>query len=148
MKISFDRPPLWSIIDATFNVAGKPVIFAWGDTIFNPERINITKELHAHEEEHGRRQFAFPCEAVGWELATELWWRKYIKDPRFRLQEEIPAHVEEYRMFCRLHRGGGAQKRALREIAGKLASPLYGGLITTGDAMWEILNYEEPNASR
>lgn len=49
MKINFARPPLWDKINAAFHVEGQPVIFAGGDTIYNPERVPLTKELHAHE---------------------------------------------------------------------------------------------------
>lgn len=141
MKISFDRPPLWEAIDKKFKVAGKPVIFAWGDTIFNPQRVPLTKELIAHEEEHGRRQFAYPCEAIGWELATEMWWQRYLIDPAFRLAEEIPAHVAEYRAYCKRHRGGGSQRQMLQMIAGKLAAPLYGNLVDVKQATTLILDY-------
>ena len=143
MKISFDRPPLWDKIDAAFHVAGKPVIFAWGDTVFNPERVPMTKELHAHEEMHGERQFGYPCEALGWELATETWWQCYIDSPTFRLAEEIPAHQAEYRAYCKRHRGAGSQRARLEMIATKLASPLYGdgGLVSIVKAKELILNH-------
>lgn len=129
MKISYDRPPLWDEIDAKFKVAGQPIIFAWGDTIFNPERVNITKELHAHEEIHGERQAEFVPEESP-ETSVLAWWDQYIASSSFRLQEEIPAHVAEYRAYCKRHRGGHAQRQALNAIANKLASPLYGSLIS------------------
>lgn len=125
MKILIERPPLWDEIDATFHVAGKPVIFAFGGIIFNPENAKVTKELVAHEEIHGRRQgpTAELCFA---------WWRRYMKDQGFRLQEEIPAHQAEYKAYCKRH-GSGRQK-ALEHIASKLASPLYGNLISIPQA--------------
>jgi hypothetical protein len=126
---------MWDQIAAKFDVVGKPIIFAWGDTIFNPERVPLTKELHAHEEVHGERQWAYregpcPCPAE----AVELWWQRYLIDPEFRLDEEIPAHAAEYKAYCKRHHGTHARSTALAMIARKLASPLYGGLIGQADA--------------
>ncbi len=132
MKISFNRPPLWDKIDAAFHVAGKPVIFAFGDTIYNPELVVITKELHAHECVHGQRQL----EAYDISDPVHQWWLQYLSDPAFRLAEEIPAHQAEYRAYCKRHRGAGSQRTRLELIAQKLASPLYGdgGLVSVAKA--------------
>ena len=129
---------MWDEIDRAFNVAGKPVIFAWGDTIYNPEGVPLSKELHAHEEIHGARQLAHLPDDE--HLAgVEGWWQRYIADAGFRLLEEIPAHHAEYRAFCKRHAGTSARQNALRAIASKLASPLYGGLVSTGAAVDMVL---------
>jgi len=122
MRIVYERPPLFSLIDAAFGIAGKPVVFAFGDAIYNPERIEITPELHAHEAVHGERQAAGP----------ETWWRSYIADARFRLFEELPAHFAEYHAWCANHPelGRTGRRLALAHIARRLSSPLYGGLVS------------------
>lgn len=123
MRIVKEKPPIFEQIDAAFGIAGKPVIFAFGDTIYNPMGIAITRELYAHECVHGHRQ--------GSDVAG--WWAHYIVEPEFRLAEEIPAHQAEYREFCEHNPHGrlrNGRRLYLNAIAKKLASPLYGGLIS------------------
>lgn len=123
MRIVQARPPMFAEIDAAFGVRGKPVIFAFGDAIYNPLGIAIPPPLVAHEAVHGQRQGTNPA----------AWWQRYIAEPDFRLAEEIPAHQAEYRAFCAANTTGPARNRrrmALHAIAKRLASPLYGSLIT------------------
>lgn len=122
---------MFSEINAAFNVAGKRVIFAWGDAIYNPMGVDITPELHAHEGVHWDRQGSAP----------ETWWKFYIADPQFRLNEELPAHEAEYREFCRNNRTGNRRNRRrlyLHQLAARLSSPLYGGLISYVEARKRI----------
>lgn len=143
MIIVNDRPPMWDLIDKTFKVAGKPILFAWGDRIFDPERVGVTREMHSHEEIHGERQMYYkPAREdeakFNWQ-PVEQWWLRYIAEPAFRLAEEIPAHRAEYLSFCKRHRDRGACSKMLTYIASKLASPLYGGLITLAAARDAIM---------
>ena len=116
-------------IDAKFNIRGKPVIFAWGDTIFNPQDIDIPPALIAHEEVHGVRQTRY--------ASIEQWWRDYINDPVFRLAEEIPAHMAEYAHMTS-NGNRNIRRLALKSVARRLASPLYGRIINAREAR-EIL---------
>jgi len=118
-RIITDFPPLFDEIDAAFHVAGPDVIYAWGDAIYNPRGLVIPPELIEHEATHGRRQ--------GRDITG--WWRRYIEDPAFRRNEEIFAHVAEYRWL--IENGNRSERRqALKRVAEKLASPLYGRLVT------------------
>lgn len=122
MIVKHERPPNFDAIDAAFHVEGKPIIFAYGLTIFNPDGGPIRPELIAHEAVHGFRQ--------GDDI--EGWWTRYIADPKFRLDEEIPAHQAEYAHFCRNNRAGQARNSRrlyLHHVAARLASPLYGQMI-------------------
>lgn len=125
MRIVVAYPPLIDEIDKVFNVRGKPIAYAWGDTIFNPLGGNLGSEIIVHEQVHGDRQGA----------DVEAWWRRYLVDEAFRLDEEIPAHVAEYKKLCEAHRPSWPNARRLRRVmathvAKKLSSPLYGGLIS------------------
>lgn len=121
--IAEEYPPLFDEIDAAFNVRGKPIIYAWGRTIYNPMGVTITPALAAHEGVH--------CGQQGDDI--EGWWRDYIADPEFRLLQEVAAHQAEYAWMAqngtRLDR-----RRARKAVARKLASPVYGGLITVARA--------------
>lgn len=135
------EPPLMDKIDAAFNVRGKHgVIYSWGEIVYNPSGTDISPALRVHESVHGARQVAYVDPSDG-ERGISAWWQRYIADPKFRLDEEIPAHCGEYRWHL-------AQPNAMKPFAGwrarhqfhkhhialRLASPLYGSLITLGEA--------------
>lgn len=141
MRVLTMPPPNFKAINEAFNVRGKPVIFAYGNTIYNPRRIQIGPWLVAHERVHMERQAAI---AGG----PEAWWREYIADPVFRLEEELPAHRAEFQF---LRAGMAVDRRdaetaipaALHFIAERLASPLYGSLIGIDEAKRLIGHAEE-----
>lgn len=123
MKVVAGTPPMFTEIDRKFHVIGKPIVFAWGDTIYNPTGSTLPPWILAHEGVHGARQ---GCDVEGW-------WRLYIDDAEFRLQEEIPAHQEEWRAFGLTH-SRPDRLFYLSECARKLSSPLYGSLVSYGAA--------------
>ncbi len=133
MRVIRANPPLFDRIDAAFGIAGKPVIFSWGDRIYNPMGISVTSELHAHEAVHGRRQGGAD------ETAIVAWWERYIDEPAFRLAEEVPAHRAEYMRFCARHGNKSNRANALDAIASRLASPLYGDLVSQAQARLAVL---------
>jgi hypothetical protein len=129
VKIIRAYPPNIEAIRAAFDLAGYAPLFAYGDAIYAPLRTDVPPHLVAHESVHMARQGS----------AVESWWERYIKDPAFRLREEIPAHVAEYVYLCESSPGRGARRRALSVVAKRLASPLYGGLISSERARRVIL---------
>ena len=122
MKIINEPPPNIEILKKVFPIRSG-VLFSWGDRIYNPDGIDIPEELIVHEEIHGARQIN----------DIEGWWEKYIEDPAFRLQEEIPAHQAEY---LHLYKTANRQtrRRALVQIANRLSSPLYGKMLKPAEA--------------
>ena len=135
MRIVFDRPPMFDEINAKFRIAGKPVIFSWGDLIYNPMRVFIPPHLLAHEAVHGRRQLMYGALGGG----IDDWWREYINSAAFRLNEEIPAHQAEYAALMRQNNNRHARRGHLKRVAKRLSAPLYGGMITTAKARGLIL---------
>lgn len=132
--VRVERPPLFAEIDAKFHIADKPILFAWGDTIYNPCGVPINPELHAHEAVHGARQLDYLArtDPGPWQGQTiEAWWREYIDNTNFRLAEEILAHRAEYQHYV-MHNPNGRvrnnRRMVLDHIARKLSSPLYGRL--------------------
>lgn len=133
MEIVVARPPMWEEIDAAFHVAGKPVIFTWGTTIYNPENCPISAALRAHEAVHAGRQVRI-IEGPGYiycvdpEEQIKAWWRRYIADHAFRYTEELYAHRAEYRAIKSWTKDRNELENGLRVAAQRLASPLYGGV--------------------
>lgn len=122
MKVRVEHPPMFDAINAEFRVVGKPILFAWGDTLYNPAGIVISQPLLEHEAFHGWRQL---------DMGVENWWEMYLVNPAFRLEEEILAHAVEYRsVLAAKGNNRKARRGALIQIAKKLSAPLYGRLIT------------------
>lgn len=117
-RIVRDYPPIYPEIAAAFDLEGKlscfKPIFSWGDLIYNPHGVKLHPCLIAHEAVHGIRQ----------RENVSGWWRRYIDDPNFRLEEEVLAHVAEYRS-----RAAGKSRNERRwlmvQTAKRLAAPLY-----------------------
>jgi hypothetical protein len=128
MRVIRGFPPNIRKINQTFNVRGMNVFFAWGDTIYAPMGGKLPPELMAHEEVHGRRQNGDPA----------AWWERYLSDPGFRLQEEIPAHLAELEHL-------GRPEHALRYIAERLSSTLYGSMVSFEDALEILGNPKTPS---
>ena len=114
MKVIIARPPNYAEIADKFPLCAG-VIFAYGDKIYDPDGEGVSAALVAHETVHGNRQI---------KMGVEKWWRSYLDDVGFRLDEELPAHRAEY---FRATRGSSLKQKAamLDHIAGRLVSPLY-----------------------
>lgn len=119
-------PPNFEAIVAVFpDAAGPNTIFAFGDVIYVPSGNNLPQELYDHERVHGARQT---------DIGVERWWNQYLADPKFRWDEELMAHAAEYRSFCTLNRDRNVRSRYLAAVSQRLASPLYGRLMSYREA--------------
>lgn len=95
------------------------VIFAYGDTIYTPtsDGDKLSHHLKVHEATHGIRQK---------EIGVDFWWDKYLTDMRFRYYEELLAHRAEYRSMTEGATTRNQRRHALKFVAKRLASSLYG----------------------
>lgn len=125
MKIVRAYPPNYAELRAIFPISGRPVFFSYGSTIFDPTGAGLTPSLMAHEEVHGERQRA---------QGVEGWWRRYIDDPAQRFVEETLAHRAELAFILRHGGGRHERRRAVAQLAARLASPLYGGMVSARQA--------------
>lgn len=131
-RILYLFPPNYQAINDAFNIRGKRVIFAYGDAIYNPSRMEVPPALVEHEKVHLRRQAGNPKE----------WWDRYIADSAFRLAEEIPAYRVEFLETCR----NLDDERALVAVASKLSSRLYGSMVDFETAKRLIRDGQEGTA--
>ena len=126
------RPPNYDAVLAVLPRAAEPgVMFAYNGKVYFPGgRGPLTRELDAHERVHIERQREF---------GVKEWWLGYLEDPTFRYAEELLAHRAEYNTYCRRHANPVKRAQALRTIAKRLVSPLYGaGDVTLEEAMTDI----------
>lgn len=124
MNIIKAPPPNYAEIIAAFPFVAtqRGVFFCYGGTIFNPDGFTLRPSLVAHEREHSKRQNGNPA----------AWWERYISDVEFRFNEELAAHRVEYASFSGLPRN--QRRLELRQIARRLAGPLYGRLVSVREA--------------
>lgn len=145
MKVLYTYPPNYREVADYFGVVngmhhGQRVLFAYGDAIYAPrfEGQMIHAALMAHEGVHLDRQTT---------LGAREWWRLYIDNPRFRFEEELPAHRAEWNWWR--DNGTRSERRAaLPIIAGKLAAPLYGSLVSPRQARDLLEGGEHATADR
>lgn len=130
MKMSHEKPAIYPIVKFFFPAAEwGNVIITWGDTVYCAKAL--PQPLLEHEALHTEQQLRSKLFGI-------YWWIRYIASARFRLSQEIPAHRLEYRAAIRGN-GTRQQARYLDVIAGRLAGPLYGNLMTLQQAKREIL---------
>lgn len=113
-------------IDAKFGVRGRAIIYAWGDTIYNPLGVLVGRELVAHEALHGARQCL---------TGIEEWWRRYIASDDFRLEEEVLAHRAEYEALLAEHGADrSTRRRMMHHVVVRLTHPVYQYKLAAGEA--------------
>lgn len=116
MKIVVADPPNIAQIAEAFPHRPAHVIYAFGDTIYNPGGKWISAALVAHEGEHGIRQAD----------KIEEWWDRYLKDPEWRYIEEVFGHVAELRQQIRTqHFDRNYRTKLITSTALRLISPMY-----------------------
>jgi len=124
MKIITTFPPNIEEIREKFGELPHTAVFTYGDTIYNPSSGFIDTYLLTHEETHQVQQGDNPRE----------WWRKYLADNKFRLDQEVSAYKNQYHHFCRNKKDPFKADKFLEIISSHLASSMYGNIITQDEA--------------
>lgn len=133
-------PPNFSSIAKVFPVKGKQgIVYAYGDTIYNPSGKPLPPWIVAHEEVHLKQQSFHQLETK--------WWAAYIVSPQFRLAMEIEAHIVEWNTYK--HANGLTMEvtRYLDQMATRLSGPLYGNMLSYADAIKEITGNERTSSA-
>lgn len=127
LEIKHERPPNFDAVAAVFPMARMDgVIFAYAPCIYVPSGRGLPPDLLAHETVHVERQMV---------QGVVEWWEQYLRDVKFRLEEELLAHRAEYLYLKENSPSRPVRRRALRFVAEKLASGLYGRMVTVTQAM-------------
>ena len=128
MKVYWDEQtnfPLLKEVIKKFGITEKrlnDIIFTYGDTFYS--RLPLSYGLVAHEITHTFRQL---------EIGKKEWWKKYISDDQFRLDEEIKAYRQQLKAYKR--NDIGLYKFMIPKIAEELSSNLYGNITTKAKAI-------------
>ena len=124
-----EAPNLQELKDK-FGVSEDDVIIAYGDTIYVKGK-SLTADLLLHELVH--------CERQGFtKSGAQRWYAMYLRDEKFRLNEEIIAYHQQYDYCCKVYKDRNVRVRILSRLAQQLASSQYGKVIHHGEAMDRI----------
>lgn len=132
MKIIEKNPPNIEDIKKYFPHYEKhQPLFCYGDTIYNPFKLEVAKDLEVHEEVHSKQQGEFP----------DVWYYKYFNDLQFRLEQEKEAYGEQYKFIKGLDMSRNLKDWKKEKMAEALSGELYGNLISYVEAERLIRNY-------
>lgn len=118
MNVLVAEPPNIDAIDAVFGTRGQAVLYAHGDTIYNPQGAPIPDFLQAHELIHMLQQ-------AQTEGGPDAWWTQYLADQEFRYNQELYAHRAEFQVQARRVKDRNAREKLLMRTAARLVAPLY-----------------------
>jgi hypothetical protein len=128
MKIVFDYPPNIKEIRKAFDIEGKAVVFAYGDTLYNPKKAEISFDLLAHEQVHSKQHSEY-------QGGASAWWSEYIANKQFRLSQEVEAYRKQWQVFCSKKTDRSDRRRFIKRIAGDLSSRIYGNVVSYDEAV-------------
>lgn len=101
------------------------VLFTYGSKLYNPHQKVIPIWVLAHERRH--------TDIQGEQVAE--WWDQYLVDGKFRFEQELLAHQDEYALMKKVVRNPEHRAAHTRFIARRLSSPLYGEMVSYGEAL-------------
>lgn len=123
MKVSSETFPFYDECKSKFGVdINNNVVFTYGDTIH--ARCSISPDLLVHEQVHMAQQ-----ENIG----KDRWWKTYLIDEKFRLDQEVKAYREQYKYVKGNNREFNF--RFLDRIAKDLSGSTYGNIISYKEAL-------------
>jgi len=135
IEIVNEKPPIWDEVHKHFDIDDNDTFYTYGDKIYNPAGRYVPDHIIEHESVHARQQ-----KEIG---GPDIWWKKYIEDDAFRMDQELEAYGRQYWFYC--YHEGDRNKRAkfLWAIASHLSGPTYKLTINHADARVGIIAHAE-----
>ncbi len=133
VKIRTEFPPNMARILSTFPSLPETVVFAYGDSIYNPHNMPLTEPLRIHELTHLAQQGNDP----------DGWWDNYIASSSFRLRQEVEAYSNEYNCYRTNQKDRNRSARYLHDCARRLSAGMYGSIISHSEAMKSIKQHAD-----
>jgi len=131
IEIVKDFPPNYEKIKEILGEAQEGTFYCYGSKIYNPSGIQIPEDLIYHEAIHTNQQG---------DKADE-WWDKYLKDPKFRMEQEIEAYGEQYKWVSNRVKDRNQLAKFLFKISSILSGKMYGNAISYGEAEARIKTF-------
>lgn len=128
MTVEKGFPPNIEQIRAVFAEMLPTTVFTYGQTIYAQDN-EVTPDILAHEQIHAYQQTIDP----------KAWWDRYLSDPVFRLDQEVPAYRAHWQWFTS-HLNTKQHDAVLHQLAASLSGSTYGNIISYEDAKQKILS--------
>jgi hypothetical protein len=135
MKIKNEKPPIWASVKKLLDFNEKTTVFTYGDTVYNPAGAFITNDILVHESVHELQQNAM--NVLG-KFGAFCWWKKFLKDPQFRLAQETEAYQAQYQFVSHQMKDREKLNKYLIHLAAQLSGIMYGRVIGFTEAMRRI----------
>lgn len=136
MKVVMNYPPNIEEIKKAVTV-NRYTVFTYGDTLYAPFSSQISDHLMVHEETHMKQQ-----------TNPEEWWARYLKDVRFRAEQELEAYHNQYEYFKSRVPDFMKRMAFLMRLAEDLASPMYGSIMSFEEAKKAIESGKLPTKDK
>lgn len=133
VKVSTEKPPCFDNLVVWLGFIPATAIFTYGDTIYNPNNVKLSDQLIVHEQVHMKQQGFNDADAA-------LWWGKFMRDEKFRIDQEAEAYAEQYAFLCHYIKAKQQRFDLLMQLSRILAGPLYGHAVPYVEAMGLIRN--------
>lgn len=123
--IRYGKRPWFAPLLRLFGMKPGPgAIYTVGRTIYSPGPL--TADLLTHEQTHTRQQ-----------RVPLIWWVRYMLSPRFRLEQEMQAYVEQFK-YLQARTPRRYHLRVLMAFAEIVSGPMYGSILTREEAVQEL----------
>ena len=107
------------------------VVFTYYPHIYKRVDLELPLDLQVHEATHLKQQ-----EVIG----GAAWWKSYLEDEEFLLEQEIEAYGTQLAFFMHYSRSKQTHN-AKEQFAMQLSSAMYGNIISYAEAESKIRNY-------
>lgn len=125
-------PPNIEQIKSVFPIR-EHTVFTYAPHIYSPSGSDLDRALIRHEETHLKQQNSDPAQ----------WWDRYLKDPQWRLEQELEAYQAQFKKAKQVFRVKKVIENLLHNIATDLSGDLYGNIISYGEAKKLIKNRKQ-----
>jgi hypothetical protein len=129
VNVIIARPPVYDLICRTLGTPPEDALYAYDGSIYNPGKGRITPALKVHERVHFKQQREFG--------SADAWWARYCADKQFRYEQELEAHIAEFKFLYVMQ--AARKEQNLYALADRLSSKMYGGVASFEKAKADIL---------
>lgn len=117
-----EKPPNWEILEKAFGVKWGNICVTYGNHIYSSKIIS--PNVVEHEKVHIKQQGNNP----------DKWWDKYIKDSKFRLEQEKEAYREQVKYIKCNSKDRNLIHKVCVSLVNDLSGKMYGECISFSDA--------------
>lgn len=130
MIISKEEPAVYKECQRVFRVGEWKVgiVIAYYPNIYCINDLSERPDIIVHEQTHLVQQDLY---------GVEKWWERYLTDPKFRLEQEVPAYRNQI-AYMRKNYNGNRNKRLIQCFCRDMVA-LYGDMISSEAEAYKLI---------